>query len=223
MKIKVCGMRDLDNIQDLEVNIQPDWMGLIFYEKSPRYISKEIASELQDVTLPKVGVFVNESVDFVLKKTDEFNLAAVQLHGSESPAFVRELKLKSNKKLWKVVSVGDSIDWESLRDYVGLVECFLFDTATKNHGGSGKKFNWEILKSYPFEVPFILSGGLDEDSVEELIRLEKEMPQLKGIDLNSKFEDAPGLKNIEKLKSFKNRLLGLETPATEKTTRDDQS
>jgi phosphoribosylanthranilate isomerase len=173
--------------------------------------------------LPKVGVFVDESLEFILSKIDEFNLATVQLHGSESPAFVRELKLKSNKKLWKVVSVGDSIDWESLRDYVGLVECFLFDTATKNHGGSGKKFNWEILKSYPFEVPFILSGGLDEDSVEELIRLEKEMPQLKRIDLNSKFEDAPGLKNIEKLKSFKNRLLGLETPATEKTTRDDQS
>jgi phosphoribosylanthranilate isomerase len=223
MKIKVCGMREPVNIRALEVEIKPDWMGLIFYEKSPRFVPEEKAIELQGVILPKVGVFVDESLEFILSKIDEFNLATVQLHGSESPAFVRELKLKSNKKLWKVVSVGDSIDWESLRDYVGLVECFLFDTATKNHGGSGKKFNWEILKSYPFEVPFILSGGLDEDSVEELIRLEKEMPQLKGIDLNSKFEDAPGLKNIEKLKSFKNRLLGLETPATEKTTRDDQS
>ncbi len=210
MKIKVCGMREPENIRALEVEIKPDWMGLIFYEKSPRFVSKDRVSELKNVALPKVGVFVNESLEFILSKIDEFNLAAVQLHGSESPAFVRELKLKSNKKLWKVVSVGDSIDWESLRDYVGLVECFLFDTATKNHGGSGKKFNWEILKSYPFEVPFILSGGLDEDSVEELLQLEKEMPQLKGIDLNSKFEDAPGLKNIEKLKSFKNRLLEKE-------------
>lgn len=210
MKIKVCGMREPENIRALEVEIKPDWMGLIFYERSPRFVSKERVSELKNVALPKVGVFVNESLEFILSKIDEFNLAAVQLHGSESPAFVRELKLKSNKKLWKVVSVGDSIDWESLRDYVGLVECFLFDTATKNHGGSGKKFNWEILKSYPFEVPFILSGGLDEDSVEELLQLEKKMPQLKGIDLNSKFEDAPGLKNIEKLKSFKNRLLEKE-------------
>src|SRR5690606_2654086 len=140
-------------------------------------------------------------------KVVEFKLSAIQLHGSESPAYVRELKLKTDKKLWKVISVGDAIDWESLREYVGLVECFLFDTATENHGGSGEKFNWQVLKNYPFEAPFILSGGIDEDSVEELLRFAEDVPKLKGIDLNSKFEDVPGLKNIEKLKRFKNKLL----------------
>ncbi|MBN3584339.1 phosphoribosylanthranilate isomerase [Algoriphagus aestuarii] len=213
MQIKVCGMTEPENIRELEEIIQPDWMGLIFYDKSPRFVSGEKSSELAEIKLPKVGVFVNETVENVLAKIEEFKLAAVQLHGNESPAYVRELKLKTDKKIWKVVSVGDSINWDILRDYVGLVERFLFDTATKNHGGSGRKFNWQILTGYPFEVPFVLSGGLDENSVEELLRLEKGIPQLTGIDLNSKFEDVPGLKNIDKLKSFKKRLLGQNNQA----------
>lgn len=206
MKLKVCGMREPENIRQLEEEIRPDWMGLIFYSKSPRFVEDSAAEAISDVTLPKVGVFVNESISFILDKIDKFGLAAVQLHGSESPEFVRELKLKTDKKLWKVVSVADQIDWEQLREYVGLVEYFLFDTATKGHGGSGRQFDWKVLESYPFEVPFILSGGVDEDSAEELIRFAEKEPQLIGIDLNSKFEDAPGLKNIEKLKRFRTRL-----------------
>lgn len=206
MNLKVCGMREPENIRQLEEEIRPDWMGLIFYSKSPRFVEDSAAEAMSDVTLPKVGVFVNESISFILDKIEKFGLAAVQLHGSESPEFVRELKLKTDKKLWKVVSVADQIDWEQLREYVGLVEYFLFDTATKGHGGSGRQFDWKVLESYPFEVPFILSGGVDEDSAEELIRFAKNSPQLIGIDLNSKFEDAPGLKNIEKLKRFRTRL-----------------
>ncbi|WP_026955650.1 phosphoribosylanthranilate isomerase [Algoriphagus vanfongensis] len=206
MNLKVCGMREPENIRQLEEEIRPDWMGLIFYSKSPRFVEDSAAEAMSDVTLPKVGVFVNESISFILDKIEKFGLAAVQLHGSESPEFVRELKLKTDKKLWKVVSVADQIDWEQLREYVGLVEYFLFDTATKGHGGSGRQFDWKVLESYPFELPFILSGGVDEDSVEELIRFAEKAPQLKGIDLNSKFEDAPGLKNIEKLKRFRTRL-----------------
>lgn len=207
MQIKVCGMRESENIRALEEVIQPDWMGLIFYAKSPRFVPDVKAGEIAEISLPKVGVFVNETVERVLSKVDEFKLSAIQLHGNESPAYVRELKLKTDKKLWKVFSVGDAIDWESLREHVGLVECFLFDTATENHGGSGEKFNWQVLKNYPFEVPFILSGGIDEDSAEELLRFAEDVPKLRGIDLNSKFEDVPGLKNIEKLKRFKNKLL----------------
>lgn len=206
MKLKVCGMREPENIRQLEEEIRPDWMGLIFYSKSPRFVEDSAAEAISDVTLPKVGVFVNESISFIQDKIDKFGLAAVQLHGSESPEFVRELKLKTDKKLWKVVSVADQIDWDQLRDYVGLVEYFLFDTATKGHGGSGRQFDWKVLESYPFEVPFILSGGVDEDSAEELIRFAEKAPQLISIDLNSKFEDAPGLKNIEKLKRFRTRL-----------------
>lgn len=208
MKIKVCGMRKPENIDDLIRKVNPDWMGLIFYSKSPRYVSEEFGKVIRTMDVPKVGVFVNESLDFVLSKIEDFNLAVVQLHGNESPEYARELKLRTSKKIWKVVSVGESIDWELLREYVGLVEYFLFDTATKSHGGSGKKFNWSVLETYPFEKGFLLSGGLDERSANEIKELSKKMPQLVGVDLNSKFEDEPGLKNIEKLKSFKTSLIG---------------
>jgi len=206
MKIKVCGMRDTDNILELVQEVNPDWMGLIFYSKSPRYVSERPETSIQSSEVAKVGVFVNEPIESVLSKIDEFNLSVLQLHGTESPEYVRELKLKTNKKLWKVFSIGEKIDWESLREYVGLVEYFLFDTATKDHGGSGRKFNWQVLERYPFEKGFILSGGLEEESVPEIIALAGRMPQLVGVDLNSKFEDAPGLKNIGKLKSFKDKI-----------------
>jgi phosphoribosylanthranilate isomerase len=208
MKIKVCGMRDPENIQNLIHDLKPDWMGLIFYSKSPRYVSEEFAKEIQLADVPKVGVFVNESIDFVLSKIDEFKLSTVQLHGNEPSEYVRELKLRTGKKLWKVISVGETIDWETLRDYVGLIEYFLFDTATTAHGGSGRKFNWQVLESYPFEKGFLLSGGLDEESASEVISFAGKMPKMVGVDLNSKFEDAPGLKNLEKLKSFKKTLIG---------------
>ncbi|WP_339869104.1 phosphoribosylanthranilate isomerase [uncultured Algoriphagus sp.] len=206
MRIKVCGMRDPENIKNLIQEVKPDWMGLIFYSKSPRYVSSDLAGAVQSFEVDKVGVFVNESIEFILAKIDEFKLSAVQLHGNESPEFVRQLKLKTSKKLWKVVSVGETIDWETLREYVGLIEYFLFDTATKAHGGSGKRFNWQVLEKYPFEKEFILSGGLDEESASEIIALSTKMPHLAGVDLNSKFEDAPAVKNIEKLKTFKNKI-----------------
>lgn len=199
-------MRDPENIQILIQEVNPDWMGLIFYSKSSRYVSEDSSDSIQKAEVPKVGVFVNESIEFVLNKVDEFNLSAIQLHGEESPEYVRELKLKTGKKLWKVISVGETIDWETLRDYVGLIEYFLFDTATAQYGGSGKRFNWQVLEKYPFEKGFILSGGLDEESAPEILALAGKMPQLVGVDLNSKFEDAPALKNIEKLKSFSNKI-----------------
>ena len=199
-------MRDPENIQSLIQEVNPDWMGLIFYSKSSRYVSGDTAGSIQKIDVPKVGVFVNEPIEFVLNKIDEFNLSAVQLHGEESPEYVRELKLKTGKKLWKVISVGETIDWETLRDYVELIEFFLFDTATTQYGGSGKRFNWQVLEKYPFEKRFILSGGLDEESASEILALAGKMPQLAGVDLNSKFEDAPGLKNIDKLKSFSNKI-----------------
>lgn len=214
MKIKVCGMRDQKNINNLIQEVNPDWMGLIFYSKSPRYVSGDFAASIELAEVPKVGVFVNESVEYVFSKIDEFKLSVLQLHGNESPEYVQELKLKTDKKVWKVISVGETINWETLRGYVGLVEYFLFDTATVKHGGSGRKFNWDVLESYPFEEGFLLSGGLDEESVAEIFALVERLPQLVGVDLNSKFEDAPGLKNIEKLKSFKKRLLGNDKQPT---------
>ncbi len=203
MEIKVCGMRDLDNIQSLVFEVKPDWMGLIFYTKSPRIVSDEKVEELKKIPVKKVGVFVNETEEEILRKVEKFGLSAIQLHGNESIDFVKSLSEKTDCELWKVISVGVEIDWKSLEGYVPFVSKFLFDTATAAHGGSGKKFDWAILETYPFNKGFLLSGGLDEESVDEVLALRQRIPQLQGVDLNSKFETAPGLKNIEKLTRFK--------------------
>lgn len=202
MEVKVCGMRDLENIQRLISEVKPDLMGLIFYPKSHRFVSGEKAAAFKEIQVKKVGVFVNESMEEILRKAQEFNLSAIQLHGNESVDFAKNLSEKTDCALWKVVSVGSEIDWKSLEGYLPFVSKFLFDTATASHGGSGKKFDWAILETYPFNKGFLLSGGLDEESVDEVLALRKQIPQLKGVDLNSKFEDASGLKNIEKLKRF---------------------
>ena len=206
MEIKVCGMRDLDNIRQLVSQVKPDWMGLIFYPKSPRFVSDEKAAELAEISVRKVGVFVNESEVEILRKVSDFKLSAIQLHGNETAEMVKSLAEKTDCELWKVISVGDQIDWKTLEGYLPFVSKFLFDTATSVHGGSGKRFDWEILKTYPFHKGFLLSGGLDEDSGSEVLALREQIPQLQGVDLNSKFEDEPGLKNIEMLIRFKKRL-----------------
>lgn len=206
MELKVCGMREPENVGNLIRDVQPDWMGLIFYPKSPRYLPDESAAKLVGLEVKKVGVFVNESIEEILRKADLFRLSAIQLHGTESVELVGELSKKTDAELWKVVSVKSEIDWESLKGYLPFVDKFLFDTATVDHGGSGRKFDWELLESYPFDKGFLLSGGLDEDSAAEVLALAAKIPQLRGVDLNSKFEDEPGLKNIERLKNFKSSL-----------------
>ncbi|MFN4000103.1 phosphoribosylanthranilate isomerase [Algoriphagus sp.] len=206
MEIKVCGMRDLENIHRLVSEVTPDWMGLIFYPKSPRFVSDEKAEELKEIPVKKVGVFVNETEEEILRIVEKFGLSAIQLHGNESSEFVKNLSEKTEFELWKVISVGEKIDWKSLEGYLPFVSKFLFDTATPVHGGSGKKFDWKILETYPFDKGFLISGGLDDKSADEALALRKRIPQLQGVDLNSKFEDAPGLKNIEKLIRFKERL-----------------
>jgi phosphoribosylanthranilate isomerase len=206
MELKVCGMREQENIRSLLSEVGPDWMGLIFYPKSPRFVKDEMAAQIADVPVKKVGVFVNESLEEILNKIEHFELSAVQLHGGESVGFVEELSQKTAIEIWKVVSVGEQIDWESLRDYVPFVGKFLFDTASAVHGGSGRKFDWTMLESYPFEQGFLLSGGLDDSSAEDVLTLAARVPRLEGVDLNSKFEDAPGLKNIQKLRSFKEKI-----------------
>jgi phosphoribosylanthranilate isomerase len=209
MEIKVCGMRDSENIRNLISEMKPDWMGLIFYTKSSRFVSEAKATELKKIPVKKVGVFVNESEEEIIRKVKEFGLSVVQLHGNESSDFVKSLSEKTDCALWKVISVGSEIDWKSLEGYLPFVDKFLFDTATTAHGGSGKKFDWKILETYPFDKGFLLSGGLDDESADEVLALRKQIPQLQGVDLNSKFEDAPGLKNIEKLVRFKNLLTQL--------------
>ena len=206
MEIKVCGMREPENIRELIDQVNPDWMGLIFYSKSPRFVPDRSANQIAGFPVKKVGVFVNEEESEILKRIKDFGLSAVQLHGHETPDFIESLSKKTLAEIWKVISVPDQIDWQSLKNYLPFVNKFLFDTATLAHGGSGQKFNWKILETYPFDKVFLLSGGLDEESAEEVLALSEKFSQLQGVDLNSKFENSPGLKNIEKLSRFKKYL-----------------
>lgn len=206
MKLKVCGMKNLHNILDLEEKVRPDWMGLIFYPPSLRYAGEKADPELNSVSLKKVGVFVNEAWASIHQKVIEFGLSGIQLHGEENVAEVRAIKEKSGLELFKVFKVKGEISWSDLVPYLPWVDYFLFDTYTKDHGGSGQTFDWTILRAYPFEKPFLLSGGIDSHQIAELLALKKDLPQLAGLDINSKFEIKPGLKDISKLTDFKKKL-----------------
>ncbi len=166
------------------------------------------AEGLKQIHARKVGVFVKESVEKVLELIDRFDLSAIQLHGGESLDYVSELRERTSKEIWKVVSVAEDIDWNQIKSFEGKVDKFLFDTSGKNHGGTGEKFNWELIRNYPLNTPFFLSGGLDAKSVKEIKELSQAVPYLIGVDLNSRFETSPGLKNIELLVRFKQELNG---------------
>jgi len=206
MEIKVCGMRERDNCYQLVQEVNPDWMGLIFYPKSPRLVPAESADWLVDLPLKKVGVFVGEEQSEIRCKTTSFGLSALQLHGGESVEVVKQLKEDTDLEIWKVFGVGEKFDWKVMEEFVPYVDRFLFDTATASKGGSGKTFDWKLLKGYPFEKGFFLSGGLRLAHAAEIIELGKDIPQLLGVDVNSGFEIAPGLKHIPDLKEFKQKL-----------------
>lgn len=207
-------MRDPDNIDQVAL-LQPDYMGLIFFEGSPRFVKNEIR-EL-DLEIKKTGVFVNASEDLILEKTRKYDLSAVQLHGEESPEFCRQLKntfseADKNPELIKVFSVKEEFNFEQLKAYEGIVDLFLFDTKGKSKGGNGITFNWEVLKDYPSPTPFFLSGGIGPEEIPAIKSLYEHFQKKNrqhvffGVDVNSRFETAPGLKNVEKLKTFRKEL-----------------
>lgn len=203
-------MRDLENMKALQNEVNPDFMGLIFHPLSPRYVDAGFAGKYASINIPKVGVFVNESLDKLVETKEKFNLSGVQLHGSESVSYVKKLRTKTDVFVWKVWSVKNSLSWAELDPYEPFVDAFLFDTFSEAHGGSGKVFNWQILDDYPFSKPFFLSGGLGLEHAVQLQGLKEYFPQLSGVDLNSKFELSPGLKDTHRLLEFKNRLLSKE-------------
>ncbi len=189
MKLKICGMKHPENI--LEVSqLLPDYLGFIFYEKSLRNFEGEIP-EIPN-SIKKVGVFVNETEDTIISKIKKYNLDLVQLHGNESPEFCRNLKFQ-NIELIKVFSVDDNFDINVLEKYEIVCDYFLFDTKGKLHGGNGYTFNWDILKNYKSKKPIFLSGGIGLEEIEKIKKLN--LP-LFAIDVNSKFEIEPGLKNV---------------------------
>lgn len=206
MEIKVCGMREQANCQQLAVEVVPDWMGLIFYPKSPRFVGEEESNWLRTIPLKKVGVVVGEQQSMMLQRISTFGLSALQLHGGESLEVVKNLKAATEVQIWKVISVAENLDWKFMEAFVPHVDRFLFDTASSSKGGSGKQFDWGLLEDYPFEKGFMLSGGLAATHALAIRNLTGRIPQLLGVDLNSGFELAPGLKDISALQAFKQEL-----------------
>lgn len=200
MLVKVCGMREPENIEKV-AQLGVDMMGFIFYPKSPRFASQSVARTAADKNICRVGVFVNESVELISDKILQFDLDAVQLHGNESRELCEQLHEQNGLlKVIKAISVSTAGDIQKYKEYVGAVDYFLFDTKCKTVGGSGQQFDWQVLENYDGDVPFILSGGIGPEDVERIRNFHH--PKCIGIDLNSKFEMEPGLKDVEMLKTF---------------------
>lgn len=202
MLVKVCGLREESNVAQIISRDAPDFIGMIFYDKSPRYVGGNSAGLASIPGIPKVGVFVNASIDEIKEQQETYKFDYVQLHGNESLEFVINLKEQTSLKVIKVCSVSDRINLEELRPFEPYIEYFLFDTQTAAHGGSGRKFDWQVLEEYNLDIPYILSGGLDLEHAEEIISFYQQHPKMAGVDINSKFEISPGLKDTEIVKRF---------------------
>lgn len=197
MMIKVCGMRDAKNIQDVEC-LDIDMMGFICWPKSPRYVS-EVPAYLPKC--PRVGVFVNQSIEEVRRTANDFDLSLIQLHGNESPEYVKQL---CEWEIIKAFNIASANDLEQTKAYEGLANYFLFDTKGKSVGGNGQKFDWSILEDYHGDTPFLLSGGIGPDDAGRLRHWHH--PQCIGFDINSRFELERGIKDTDKIKTFINTL-----------------
>ena len=204
MKLKVCGMKYQDNIEAV-AKLQPDFLGFIFHEQSARHFDKTIP-ELP-ISIKKVGVFVDEKVEFISRQIEKHKLNAIQLHGHESPEMCKLLK-SANVEVIKVFSIKNEFDFSILTAYEEVCDYFLFDTKGKLPGGNGYTFDWDVLKEYPSTKPFFLSGGIGLDQIDQLneFRKSEASKYCYAIDVNSRFEIEPGLKNIEKLKELKIQL-----------------
>lgn len=204
VKIKVCGMKYAANINAVAA-LNPDFLGFIFYPKSKRFVGLDFdKSDLSSLnpSIHKVAVFVNAYLNEVTEFSNIYGIKFVQLHGNETPEFCADLR-KNNFKVIKAFGVDEEFDFSTLEAYQDSVDYFLFDTKTPEHGGSGKAFNWQVLDNYQLAIPFFLSGGLSLANISEVQSIQH--PQLFAVDLNSKFEEEPGVKNTELLaEAFKN-------------------
>jgi phosphoribosylanthranilate isomerase len=202
MKLKVCGMREVTNIKSV-LALKPDLMGFIFYPKSKRFVDALSLRDIDFGTTQKVGVFVNEKLDSLTEKVKKFDLDYVQLHGDESPSYLAAVKYLGVKVI-KVFRILDQLPIDQILAFEQEADYFLYDTLSLEYGGSGKNFQWNILNESPSSKPFWLSGGVSIESLKALGLIDH--PGLTGIDVNSKFEDQPGMKNIELLRALKKAL-----------------
>lgn len=201
MRIKVCGITRMNDLQAL-VDNSVDYAGFIFYEKSPRFAGNKLdARSVREATgIKKAGVFVNAPLEQIQRTVSDYALDLVQLHGDETPEFCAAVR--TFIPVVKAFRIGDNVNWQTeVAPFIPVTDYFLFDTASvKGYGGTGERFNWELLAAYPFDHPFFLSGGISPDQAAEIS--EMQLPALFAADVNSKFEDSPGVKNIALVKQF---------------------
>ncbi|MEA2107724.1 MAG: phosphoribosylanthranilate isomerase [Bacteroidota bacterium] len=206
MKLKVCGLNNKKNIEAV-VSLKPDFVGFIFYSQSKRYILKNnLTSVFFDKipkTVKKVGVFVDASFQKITETFDKYKLDYIQLHGNEDKSFCERLFLK-NIPLIKAFAISDTFNFSKLKFYVPYCDFFLFDARGKFPGGNGIKFSWELLKSYSLELPFFISGGISPDDIGNIESFDHE--KLYGVDINSRFEIEPGIKNVNQIEKFYKQL-----------------
>ncbi len=215
-------MRDAQNIREVS-QLGVDMIGMIFYPKSPRYVEMQSSHAgiipdyvKEDINIKsakspaRVGVFVDDMVQNIVTRVVNYHLDYVQLHGNEPREMCENLRLtldpdiRPGIKIIKAISVSDASDIQKYKEYVGAVDLFLFDTKCKTVGGSGQQFDWQVLEQYDGEIPFLLSGGIGPEDASRLHAFHH--PKCIGIDLNSRFEIEPGVKDVEKLKGFLNEM-----------------
>ena len=208
-QLKVCGLTKMDQIQEL-VSLNTDFLGFIFYEKSPRFVLNHLSlEEISEINHQgKVGVFVNETVEKISEISEKAKLSFIQLHGDEDEKFILQLRqiLGNNIKIIKVIRIGNqSFDelQKTINQQPSTVNYLLFDTDSKAFGGTGKTFDWQILNEIEIPIPYYLSGGISLENIHQLSTINQ---QPLALDINSKFETEPGIKNLEKIKTFKSLL-----------------
>lgn len=190
-------MRDEQNIREVAA-LNPEMMGFIFYPASKRFVGPNFSIPEISPAVEKVGVFVDEQPENVIQILKKHRLQTAQLHGSETPQICHVVK--TGFKVLKAFGIDENFDWSILEQYIPVTDGFVFDTKTSQHGGSGKKFNWDILKNYSLQHPFLLSGGIKAEDAVMLLHFDH--PQCIGFDVNSGFEIQPALKDVTLLKLF---------------------
>ena len=208
MKIKVCGNTVLEQLKELS-NLPIDYVGLIFYPQSPRCVLQKIkANDFKQLKIPatKVGVFVNASEEEIMKQVEEFGLEMVQLHGDETASFCNKISDQLKViKAFRITDMDANVDW-LVQEYDEVCDYYLFDKGSAGlYGGTGKKFDWELLQNSAIKKPFFLSGGIERNDVTALKAFHH--PFFYGLDVNSRFEISPGIKNLNLIKDFAEELI----------------